>query len=60
MQTGLGNKNQQRLRSPRSATVSRQYRYQLQSLCLDADYVIDIHSSSNQAIDYTFGFREKS
>ena len=45
---------------PRSATISRQYRYHLQSLCLDADYVIDIHSSSNQAIDYTFGFRERS
>lgn len=44
---------------PASAPLSRQYRYQLQSLCLDADYVIDIHSSSNQAIDYTFGFREK-
>lgn len=42
-----------------SAPISRQYRYQLQSLCLDADYVIDIHSSSNQAIDYTFGFQEK-
>ena len=48
-----------RLKLPRSATVSRQYRYQLQSLCLDADYVIDIHSSSNQAINYTFGFRER-
>ena len=47
------------LKLPRSATVSRQYRSQLQSLCLDADYVIDIHSSSNQAIDYTFGFRER-
>ena len=44
---------------PSSATVAHQYRCQLQSLCLDADYVIDIHSSSNQAIDYTFGFKEK-
>ena len=44
---------------PRSVPISRQYRYQLQSLCLDADYVIDIHSSSNQAIDYTFGFKER-
>ena len=49
-----------RLSLPRSVPISRQYRYQLQSLCLDADYVIDIHSSSNQAIDYTFGFRERS
>ena len=47
------------INQPSSAPLSRQYRYQLQSLCLDADYVIDIHSSSNQAIDYTFGFRER-
>lgn len=45
---------------PKSVPLSRQYRYQLQSLCLDANYVIDIHSSSNQAIDYTFGFKERS
>ncbi|MEM6613787.1 MAG: succinylglutamate desuccinylase/aspartoacylase family protein [Cyanobacteria bacterium P01_C01_bin.72] len=50
----------ERLKLPRSAPISRQYRYQLQSLCLDADYVIDIHSSSNQAIDYTFGFEERA
>ena len=50
----------ERLKLPRSAPISRQYRYQLQSLCLDADYVIDIHSSSNQAIDYTFGFKERA
>jgi uncharacterized protein len=49
-----------RINLPRSVPLSRQYRYQLQSLCLDADYVIDIHSSSNQAIDYTFGFRERT
>ena len=49
----------ERINEPRSVSVSRQYRYQLQSLCLDADYVIDIHSSSNQAIDYTFGFKER-
>ncbi|MEL6579657.1 MAG: succinylglutamate desuccinylase/aspartoacylase family protein, partial [Cyanobacteria bacterium J06621_12] len=50
----------ERINLPRSVPISRQYRYQLQSLCLDADYVIDIHSSSNQAIDYTFGFRERA
>ncbi len=49
----------ERINQPRSVSISRQYRYQLQSLCLDADYVIDIHSSSNQAIDYTFGFKER-
>ena len=48
------------IQRPSSVPISRQYRYQLQSLCLDADYVIDIHSSSNQAIDYTFGFKERT
>ncbi len=49
----------ERIKTPSSVPVSRQYRYKLQSLCLDADYVIDIHSSSNQAINYTFGFKER-
>ena len=49
-----------RIEQPSSVPISRQYRYQLQSLCLDADYVIDIHSSSNQALDYTFGFKERT
>jgi uncharacterized protein len=51
-----------KLQQPSSTTISNQYRTILQSLCLDADYVIDIHSSSNQAIDFIFCFatREKS
>lgn len=48
-----------RLKQPSSATVSKQYRGVLQSLCLDADYVIDIHSSSNQAIDFLFCFASR-
>ena len=45
-----------------SSTTSEQYRAVLQSLCLDTDYLIDIHSSSNQAVDFLFCFqsREKS
>ena len=35
------------------------YRYQLQSLCLDANYVLDIHSSSNQGIDYIYCFKTR-
>ncbi len=35
------------------------YRSQLQSLCLDADYVIDIHSSSNQGLDFLFCFQTR-
>ena len=49
----------ERINKPSSVAISEQYRYQLQSLCLDANYVIDIHSSSNQAIDFTFGFKER-
>ena len=52
-------KELERINRSSSLPISRQYRYQLQSLCLDADYVIDIHSSSNQALDYTFGFKER-
>ena len=49
-----------KINQPKSVAISKQYRYQLQSLCLDADYVIDLHSSSNQAIDYTFCFPERA
>lgn len=53
-------KEYNKINRPSSVPLSQQYRYQLQSLCLDANYVIDIHSSSNQAIDYTFGFKERT
>ncbi|AFZ49031.1 M14 family zinc carboxypeptidase [Dactylococcopsis salina] len=35
---------------------SVKYQQVLQSLCLDAKIVIDIHSSSNQGVDYLFTF----
>ena len=47
------------IQKPSSVPWRQQYRYQLQSLCLDADYVIDLHSSSNQALDFIFCFRER-
>jgi hypothetical protein len=37
-------------------SYSAKYQQVLQSLCLDANYVIDIHSSSNQGVDYLFTF----
>lgn len=51
-----------KINSPSSVSLSDHYRYHLQSLCLDADYVIDIHSSTNQGIDYLYCFpnQEKS
>ncbi|MCT7993650.1 succinylglutamate desuccinylase/aspartoacylase domain-containing protein [Laspinema olomoucense] len=36
-----------------------QYRYQLQSLSLDANYVIDCHSSTNQGLDYLYCFNSR-
>ena len=48
-----------KIEQPSSVSWNEQYRYQLQSLCLDANYVIDIHSSSNQAIDYLYCFQER-
>ncbi len=33
------------------------YRYQLQSLCLDANYVLDLHSSTDQSFDYLYCFQ---
>lgn len=35
------------------------YRYLLQSLCLDADYVLDLHTSSDLAITYVYYFRDR-
>ncbi len=50
------------INSGRGTPFYKQYRYRLQSLCLDADYVIDLHSSSNQSLDYLYCFhgREES
>jgi uncharacterized protein len=45
--------------SPSSIPYYQRYRYLLQSLCLDANYVIDIHSSSNQGIDYLYCFHTR-
>ncbi|MGL5805714.1 MAG: succinylglutamate desuccinylase [Xenococcaceae cyanobacterium] len=41
---------------PSSVPYYQKYRYCLQSLCLDANYLIDIHSSSNQGINYLYCF----
>ncbi len=48
------------MQKPSYVPISQQYRYQLQSLCLDADYVLDLHSSSNQSVNYFFGFKERA
>lgn len=48
-----------KIQAPSGLPFNERYRYQLQSLCLDANYVIDIHSSSNQAIDYLYCFQNR-
>lgn len=50
---------QEKITQPSSVSYKDFYRYQLQSLCLDADYVIDIHSSSNQGTDFIFCFQTR-
>jgi len=47
------------IEKPSSVPYNYQYRYQLQSLCLDANYVIDIHSSSVKSIDYLYCFQSR-
>lgn len=48
-----------KIQSNSRLTYGEYYRYQLQSLCLDADYVMDLHSSTNQAIDYLYCFHSR-
>ncbi|MDY6938167.1 MAG: succinylglutamate desuccinylase/aspartoacylase family protein [Cyanobacteriota bacterium] len=47
----------EKIERPSSVSFSERYRYRLQSLCLDADYLLDIHSSTNQSIDYIYCFQ---
>ncbi|MBE8968032.1 succinylglutamate desuccinylase/aspartoacylase family protein [Nostocales cyanobacterium LEGE 12452] len=35
------------------------FAYKLQNLSLDADYLIDLHSSTNQALDYVYYFQNR-
>ncbi len=55
-------KQKEKIDSAASVPFREQYRYQLQSPCLDANYIIDIHSSSNRCLDYLYCFasREES
>jgi predicted deacylase len=46
-------------KTQRSIAYSQQYRYLLQSLCLDANYVIDLHSGTIKAIDYLYCFQSR-
>lgn len=47
------------LQRPSSAQLFEHYRVQLQSLCLDADYVIDLHTSAGYGLDYLYYFQRR-
>jgi len=48
------------IQSPAGVPQAEKYRYCLQSLCLDADYVIDLHTSSDQGLEYVYYFRDRA
>ncbi|MTJ55941.1 succinylglutamate desuccinylase/aspartoacylase family protein [Anabaena sp. UHCC 0253] len=48
-----------KIAAPSSVKLVDKYRYKLQSLCLDADYLIDLHSNSEDGIDYLYYFPER-
>ncbi|MBD2494254.1 succinylglutamate desuccinylase/aspartoacylase family protein [Nostoc sp. FACHB-280] len=49
----------EQINSASSLPYTDQFSYQLQSLSLDADYLIDLHSSTNQGLDYIYYFRDR-
>jgi predicted deacylase len=53
------NRHHGNLDSASGVPLHKRYRYLLQSLCLDANYVIDCHSSSNRTIDYFYCFHDR-
>jgi uncharacterized protein len=48
-----------RLLAPTGGALREHYRFHLQSLCWDADYLIDLHSTSNQGLDYLYYFHHR-
>lgn len=46
----------EKIHSPSGVPFNERFRYQLQALSLDADYLIDLHSSTNQGLNYIFYF----
>lgn len=52
-------KLRKKLDSPSGVPLSDRLQYKLQSLSLDADYLIDLHSSTNQGLNYLYYFRDR-
>ncbi|MHC5833560.1 MAG: succinylglutamate desuccinylase, partial [Nostoc sp.] len=49
----------EKINSPSSVPYTELFSYKLQNMSLDADYLIDLHSSTNQALDYLYYFRNR-
>ncbi|MGB3756425.1 MAG: succinylglutamate desuccinylase/aspartoacylase family protein [Rivularia sp. (in: cyanobacteria)] len=47
------------INSDSGVPYTEKFSYKLQSLSLDADYLIDIHSSTNQGLDYLYYFNNR-
>lgn len=50
---------EEQINSPSSVPYTELFRYKLQSLSLDADYLIDLHSTTNQGLNYLYYFRNR-
>ncbi|MEH2442172.1 succinylglutamate desuccinylase/aspartoacylase family protein [Nostoc sp.] len=48
-----------KINSSSAVPYTELFSYKLQNLSLDADYLIDLHSSTNQALDYLYYFRNR-
>ncbi|GAB1540497.1 M14 family metallopeptidase [Scytonema sp. NUACC21] len=42
-----------------SVSYTKKFRYQLQYLSIDSDYLIDLHSHTNQGLNYLYYFRHR-
>ena len=48
-----------KINAPSSVQLTDKYRYKLQSLSFDADYVIDLHSHTGEGIEYLYYFQNR-
>lgn len=49
----------EKINSSSGVAYTQKFRYVLQSLCLDANYLIDLHSSTNQGLNYLYYFHKR-
>ncbi|MBD2529215.1 succinylglutamate desuccinylase/aspartoacylase family protein [Nostoc flagelliforme FACHB-838] len=52
-------KTLEKLNSSSGVPYTELFAYKLQNLSLDADYLIDLHSSTNRALDYVYYFQNR-